>query len=643
MPDQNSADGIISEHHLKLLAHQQQLGCYIKQLDTGTVLWSAQMYQLYQLPVDTPPLSFTGELKFIHPEDQPSFIQAYKSAVHQKSGFNISYRVLLGEDYQTVNHQAEFVAKDTGDELHGLLTLQPSAAAVATSSTTQGVITGIIENIAEPIIAISKTGAICFINKAAEKCFGYSKAQITGKNVAIFMPDEVAHHHNGFIQRYLKTGHTYVINAERELTAVRKNGEAFDMRLSVSVVPDVQSLADDEIAFVGLVQDLTTVKIAESLAHKNTRLDALTHLAGGIAHDVNNILNVISGHLEILQIKKADDESVVKRTQSALKGVERGRQLTNRLSRMSRIDESDAEPVNLTLLIKEHIDLLKDIAKGQVSIEFDLQDGLRWVNIDPHHLLDTLINLCVNANDAMPEGGKIQVSVNNVDLNAEQVFATELVPGEHVCLTIADSGLGMDEQTKQHIFQPFYTTKGKKGSGLGLSLAYNFVKSCRGYISVNSQLGQGSCFNIYFPVIDYNQKTTQQQEIKAVNMDFEQTFRGKRVLVVDDEKPILQLLSEFLKIYGLEVETADSGESGLALAQKQDFDIILSDLVMPGSLDGAQFAGEVLKQKPQSTIIFMSGYTDNRLSDKQELADIPIINKPFRKKELLNQMQQMLH
>ncbi|WP_016956901.1 hybrid sensor histidine kinase/response regulator [Catenovulum agarivorans] len=639
MPDTNSDNGKISKHHLNLLTQSEPMAFYVKFLDTGRVEWSAQMFQLFQLK-DTKPLSFTGELKCIHPQDQSKFVEAYKRAINDKVNFHVSYRLVIGGETIKVKHQAAYVSKSSGDELHGLLQIQPAEQA----NSQQNLITGIIENIAEPIIAISKNGAVQFINKAAEKCFGYSKEQIIGKNVAIFMPDEIAHHHNDFIHRYLNTGHTYVINAERELSAVRKNGETFAMRLSVSVVPNVQTLDENDIAFVGLVQDLTAVKIAESLAHKNTRLDALSHLAGGIAHDVNNILNVISGHLEILQIKKADDESVVKRTQSALKGVERGRQLTNRLSRMSRIDERDAEPVNLSLLIREHIELLKDIAKGQVQIEFDLQEDLRWVNIDPHHLLDSLINLCINANDAMPDGGLIQVSAHNVYLDADKVFATELVPGEHVCLSIKDTGVGMDEQTKQNIFQPFYTTKGKKGSGLGLSLAYNFVKSCRGYINVESQLGRGSCFNIYFPVIDYKQTNSNEPKVaKAVNMDFEQSFRGKRVLVVDDEKPILQLLSEFLKIYGLEVETADSGESGLVLAKNQDFDIILSDLVMPGQLDGAQFAGEVLKQKPQSTIIFMSGYTDNRLSDKQELADIPIINKPFRKKELLNQMHQMLH
>ncbi|EWH09254.1 sensory box sensor histidine kinase/response regulator [Catenovulum agarivorans DS-2] len=635
-------NGKISQHHITLMNQQQNIAWYTKYLDSGVIDWSEHMFQLYK--VDKP-LSFAAELKYIHPQDQSKFVQAYKQAINHKVGFTLAYRILLADTVVSVEHKAEYVSHPQGDELHGVVTFNLLGHTQAYSQ--QSLITGIIENIIEPIIAISKTGAIQFINKAAEKCFGYSKEQIIGKNVAIFMPDEIAHHHNSFIQRYLETGDTYVINAERELTAVRKSGETFEMRLSVSVLPNVQDLTDNEIAFVGLVQDLTAVKIAESLAHKNTRLDALTHLAGGIAHDVNNILNVISGHLEILQIKHSQDESVVKRTQSALKGVERGRQLTNRLSRMSRIDKSDAEPVNLSLLIESHVDLLKDIADGRVEFEFDLQNDLRWVNIDPHHLLDTMINLCVNAKDAMQtqENGKISIKVENTLLNTDDVFATELAPGEYVHLSISDTGIGMDQTTQQQIFEPFYTTKGKKGSGLGLSLAYNFVKSCKGHINVESKIGQGSCFNLYFPVIDYTleQPLKPKQQSKAVNMDFEQSFRGKRVLVVDDEKPILLLLSEFLKIYGLEVETADSGEQGLQLAQDNDFDIILSDLVMPGQLDGAQFAGEVLKQKPQSTIIFMSGYTDNRLADKQELANIPIINKPFRKKELLNQMQQMLH
>ncbi|WP_185976711.1 hybrid sensor histidine kinase/response regulator [Catenovulum sediminis] len=636
----------MTEHHQALLQQEIEYAYYRKNMTLEQSDWSDGMYCIYGVNQEIENPTFAAELKKVHPDDRSLLIDAYKNALNGHQ-FDIHYRIIKNDKELKVRNLATCVQENDGFCLYGCVIVEKVSAhnrVEKTAQAQQDAVTSVVENLSEPIIGINKKGAIKFFNRAAEKCFGYKRQQILNKNISLLMPDELAHHHNEFIARYLETGHTYVVNNERELTAVRKNGESFVMRLSVSVMPGIAQANADEIAFVGLIQDLTHHKVAESLMHKTTRLDVLSHLSGGIAHDVNNILNIISGHLEILQMQKVDDSAVLKRVTAALKGVERGRQLSNRLSCLSRVDEQDAEPCNLSLLIKDNEDLLSEIFDKSIDLSVDLQSDLRWIEIDPNHFIDTLINLCINANDAMPDGGQLIIRACNQFLDADTVYATGLMPGEHVKLTIKDSGIGITPEIQQRIFEPFYTTKGKdKGTGLGLSLAYNFIKDSRGHISVESEVGQGSCFTIYFPAIEEFSHPRNYNSTKVVDMDFEQSLRGKKILVVDDEQPILQLLSEFLKIYGLEVETANSGDQGLDLVKQEEFDLILSDLVMPGRLDGAQFAGEVLKSRPQSSIIFMSGYTDNRLSDNSELANIPIIHKPFRKKELLTQMQKMLH
>ncbi|KMT65958.1 PAS domain-containing sensor histidine kinase [Catenovulum maritimum] len=631
------------EHNIK----PENCAFWWRDLSSEFLFWTDEVFTLFGYSAKDHNPSLTLELSKIDVTDKSRVINAYRAGI-QGEGFEISYYINATEQPVEIVNQAKVIVLNGNKYLAGYLSrkdkldLTPAKAGVKSTLQDNKLLVNVIENIREPIIGSNIHGKILFVNKAAEVCFQYSKEELLGKPIDVLMPSELAHKHADYIQKYLMTGQSNLINQERELSAVKKNGDKFTMRLSISAVEDSIQAADDEIAFIALIHDMTQAELAESLLKRTSKLDALGHMAGGIAHDFNNILNIVSGHLEILQIQQAENPSILKRVNAGLKGIERGKQLTTRLSRLSRLDKQDAEPCNLTLIVQDIQDLLSESVHKSVNLSFNLEPKLHWVNIDPSHFVDTLINLCINASDAMPDGGELDVSCFNV--THQDSNNTEIPKGSYACLKVTDNGAGMAEEVKQRVFEPFFTTKDKsKGTGLGLSMAYNFVRNNQGFMQVESEVGKGTSFSILFPIIENNLASPAETKlVKPKAPASYQALKGKKVLVVDDELPILHLLKEFLTMYGLDVSTAASGKEGLDIALVSEFDLILSDLVIPGEIDGADFIEALLTEKSNSAVIFMSGFTDSRLDNRPLLKNIPVITKPFKKKELLTQMQNVL-
>lgn len=632
-----------SELRLKSSQQIAKIGSWERMTDGVGSDWSDEVYRIYGYEPQEVTASLTSELARVHSKDQALFLNAYRESI---AGCNLDlyYRIKLPDGtIKTVHNMAEYQTDEqTGlGKLSGIIQditgrVQTEVKLIQSETRFRSV----IENIRQPIIGINKQGNILLFNPASEKCFLYQSDDMIGQKIESLMPENDASQHDTYIHNYLRTGKSKLIGQERELVAKRSDGSTFPIRLSISVMPNLKILDEHEIAFVGLVHDLTQLKMAEEIMRRSSKMDALGHMAGGIAHDFNNILNIVSGHLEILQMQSADDDKVQKRTASSLKGIDRGRQLTGKLSRLSRMDQKDNMPTNLTHAISEIRDLLVESVSGRIEMSFDLDEQLPLANLDSGNFTDTLINLCVNASDAMPDGGCVTVKTQSVEVDDD----TRVPKGHYVKVTVTDTGTGIPKEILDHVFEPFYTTKPKaKGTGLGLSLAFNFVDSCQGHIYVESEVDQGTCFTLLFPVVEL--KSLQRKKTNnqfGVDEDFTVALSGKRVLLVDDEQPILNLLGEFLNIYGIKVTSADSGDKAYEILKNERFDLILSDIKMPGQLDGAKLAEAVLKDNPESRFIFMSGFTDNKLKDKPHLAHIPMINKPFRKKELLSEMSRTI-
>jgi CheY-like chemotaxis protein len=371
-------------------------------------------------------------------------------------------------------------------------------------------------------------------------------------------------------------------------------------------------------------------------------MEAVGTLAGGIAHDFNNLLQAIQGYSDLLLLDKNKDDPGYRELQEIRRAGQRASELTQQLLTFSQKVESRLRPVNLNHEVTEVENLLKRTIPKMIRIELHLADTLGTINADPAQIEQVIMNLGVNARDAMPEGGTLIIETQDTTLD-EQYCSTHLgaIPGDYVLLTISDTGHGMDNETLEHIFEPFYTTKETgKGTGLGLAMVYGIVKGHHGYITYCSEPGEGTTFKIYLPVI--------RPEGKAQNAEHEDNgviIRGtETVLLVDDEEPIRELGKDTLARFGYTVIMAPDGESALELYREKnkEIDLIILDLIMPG-MGGRKCLERLLKINPQARVLIASGYSVNGPTKEALAAGARgFISKPYDLTQMLKAVREAL-
>ncbi|HMS08255.1 MAG TPA: PAS domain S-box protein [Pyrinomonadaceae bacterium] len=427
-------------------------------------------------------------------------------------------------------------------------------------------------------------------------------------------------------------GNEFTVEREAHLERVGSGGRSSYLR--VSYVPDLDKDGNVIGAFAFAI-DLTETKRAEEALQKSReqlvqsqKLESVGRLAGGIAHDFNNMLTAITGYSELALRKLPADDPVRKHIEEIKKAGERSAQLTNQLLAFSRRQILQAQVVNINDVIQDTSRMLKRLIGEDISLEAELAEDLLKVKCDPGQLSQIIVNLVVNARDAMPEGGTILIETNNTLLDAK--YSAEHVgvtPGDYVIMTVSDTGVGMDDETKKHVFEPFFTTKDVgKGTGLGLSTVYGIVKQSEGNVWIYSEPGRGTTVKVYLPVADVDSpihRTPQQTN------DFR--FGTERILLVEDEDSVRRLTSEMLRSCGYTVVEANDGAEALAIYRrsKEKFDLIFTDVVMP-QMSGRELADRVLEIDPKAKILFTSGYTDN-VAVRQGVLDetTNFISKPF--------------
>jgi len=394
-------------------------------------------------------------------------------------------------------------------------------------------------------------------------------------------------------------------------------------------------------AILCFLRDITPQKRLEAQILQAQKMEAVGILAGGIAHDFNNLLQTILGYTEILLMDDGNNSIPNQELNQIKHAAKRGAELTQQLLTFSRKVQSKLRPVNLNQEVRQIEKLLKRTIPKMVEVELDLADDLKTVHADPAQIEQILMNLAVNARDAMPEGGKIIIHTQNVTL--DKLFCKDHLgakPGHYAGLTVSDTGHGMDEETLRHIFDPFFTTKGVgKGTGLGLAMVYGIIKSHGGYIHCVSEKGKGTHFNIYFPVAE-------QVIIEEKPRKEEKEPRGGRetILLVDDEEPILNFGEKCLKIYGYAVLKALNGEDCLNIyKEKKDIiDLIVLDLLMPG-MGGQKCLEEILKMNPKAKVVIASGYSANGFpKNLVEAGAKAFINKPYDVNQIFGVIREVL-
>ena len=495
----------------------------------------------------------------------------------------------------------------------------------------------VLDTAVDGIILIDARGTISMFNPACEKLFGYAAIEVIGQNVKMLMPEPFRAEHDGYLANYRAGGERKIIGIGREVTGRRKDGTTFPMHLSVG-----ESQQPDGPIFVGMIRDLTERKRAEEQLVQAQKMEAVGQLSGGIAHDFNNLLTVILGNAEVLSdfLKARPDLQTM--VNSIMSAAERGGELTQRLLAFSRRQTLQPTNIDCNRLVARMKELLRRTLREHISVRIETEEGLWPAFADAGQLDSALLNLSLNAQDAMPSGGSLTIATQNMTLDARyQMLHPEVPPGNYVMIAITDSGHGMTAEVKAKVFEPFFTTKEVgKGSGLGLSMVYGFVKQSNGHVSIYSEPGLGTTIRIYLPASG----TLTQADFDQVQRDSESVKGSETILVVEDDPFVRAYAVSSLSNLGYSVIAASDGREALSkLAEDVDIDILFTDVVMPNGVSGWELAHQAMQLRPGMKVLLTSGYALETLEAHGRLQPgIAVLNKPYRRAQLGKRVRDIL-
>ncbi len=471
----------------------------------------------------------------------------------------------------------------------------------------------IVESSHDPIIGKRLDGTITSWNHAAEELYGYTSEEVVGRSIALLEPPERKGEIDDFLER-VRRGERLV---NLETVRVRKDGTPLDVRLTISPIE-----VDGEIVGAStIVRDLTEQRRLEETVRRAQRMEAVARLAGGIAHDFNNLLVVIRGNAQLLA-DRSDGELRDIAHQIEVAG-ERASSLTRQLLAFSRQRVLRMETLDPNEVVENMLGLLRPVLPENITIETNLDPEIGAIDGDRSELANAILNLAINARDAMPDGGTLQIRTAPAEVTAKQATG-ELPPGRFVLLQVTDSGTGMDAETSAQAFDPFFTTKAD-GTGLGLPAVYGLVTQSGGHITLYSEPGFGTTFRLYLPV-------TTSARPRAEPMRESGSPTGTEcILLVEDNEMVRDLAATALTALGYRVLAVATADEALALAESRlgDFDLLLTDVVMPG-MNGRELADRLVAARPGLKVLFTSGYpADTILRLGIAESAVSFIEKPY--------------
>jgi PAS domain S-box-containing protein len=495
-----------------------------------------------------------------------------------------------------------------------------------------------MNNVADAVIAMDRHGIIESFNWAAERSFGYTAGEVIGQNVKMLMPDPYAGEHDGYLSRYTETGVASIIGKPaRDVIGRRKDGSICMLELAIS-----ETRIGDQPKFIGVARDITVRKDTEAQLRQAQKMEAVGQLTGGVAHDFNNLLAVVLGNLDLIADILDHNHPASELIEKAIGAAERGANLTQRLLAFSRKQALQPEIIDCGNIINSIEELLRRTLGETIDIETSTVSDLWLCAADPSQLENSLLNLAINARDSMPRGGKLTIEVANAQLDDDYAAAqADVEPGEYVMVAVSDTGVGIPPNLLGRVFDPFFTTKQVgQGSGLGLSMVYGFAKQSGGHTAVYSEFGEGTTVKLYLPC-SHESRTSSPRDVQT---HAEPTGRDETVLVVEDDPGVRTLTITLLGNLGYTVLEAGTAAAALAeLERSSHIDLVLTDVVLPEGMNGRELADEVRRRRPDSRILYMSGYTENAIDHQQRLDPTAnLIQKPFRKRDLATKVRQAL-
>ena len=553
------------------------------------------------------------------------------SRLYQKSVSEIAARREAEEKLQELNRTLERRAEARAMQL---------SASVTKLEESERRFRMLVEAVTDyAIFMLDASGTVVNWNPGAERIKGYSREEIIGQHFSRFYTEQ--DRADGVPQRALETACSGKF--ETEGWRVRKDGSQFWASVVITPIRDEQG---EVVGFAKVTRDLTERRAAEERMHQSQKMESIGQLTGGVAHDFNNLLTIIIGNLEALQRhlqEKAVDISRLRRSaENAMRGARRAGSITQRLLAFSRQQPLDPKSVEVGRLVTAMSDLLRRTLGEQVAVETVLAGGLWRAHADPNQLEVAIVNLAVNARDAMPNGGKLTIETANVHLDERYVAGqVEVLPGQYVMLAVTDNGTGMTPDVKAKAFDPFFTTKDVgQGTGLGLSQVYGFVKQSRGHVKIYSEVGEGTTIKIYIPRHHANVDEGEEEPIP----ERARGAKSETILVVEDDPDVRTYSTESLRDLGYHVLEASNARAALqVLNSHPEVAVLFTDVGLPGGMNGRQLAEEARKHRADLKVLFTTGYARNAIVHDGRLdPGVELLPKPFTDSALAEKLRDII-
>ena len=494
---------------------------------------------------------------------------------------------------------------------------------------------GIIDTALDAFVQMDETGIVTDWNPQAEKIFGWPRGEALGKKLsALIVPEIHRDAHRAGIEHFLRTGESPILGQRFEIEALRRDGNEIKVELSIT-----ELRRRDGIVFNGFIRDLTDKIAAEDRIRHAEKMEAVGQLTGGIAHDFNNILTVITGTIEILGEAVAEQPQLAAITRMIDEAASRGAELTQHLLAFARKQPLQPRETDVNTLIIDTAKLLRPALGEPIEIELVFEDEVCFATVDPNQLATAILNLALNARDAMPGGGKLIIETGSVFLDDNYARTNaDVRPGRYAMIAVSDTGAGIPAAILDKVFDPFFTSKGPgKGTGLGLSMVYGFVKQSAGHIKIYSEEGHGTTIKMYLPP-GTGAALAAEAVVPAVQGG------NETILVVEDDKLVREYVLTQLQSLGyVTLDAANAAEALAIVDAGHPFDLLFTDVIMPGFMNGRQLADEIEGRRPGLKVLFTSGYTENAIIHHGRLdSGVLLLAKPYRKSDLASMIRTAL-
>jgi len=607
------------------------------ELDTvnHVLSWSEETYQIFGVE----PQEFTGSyeafMEIVHPDDREKVNTAYSNSLEDGSdGYEIEHRIILPTtgEVRFVYEKCEHIRDESEQVIRSVGMVQDITGRKQAAEEKERLLAA-INQASETVVITNAEGRIQYVNPAFEKVSGYSKEEVMGKNPRVLKSGEQDDVFYQTMWKILAAGETW----SGRFANRKKDGTLYSEDVTISPVKDSTGKI---INYVAIKTDITTELAWEKQYRQTQKLESVGRLAGGVAHDFNNILQTITGFCGLIL---ADMDPQSEQRQDVIeikKAAQLAGELTQQLLTFSRKQPTEYKEMDLNTVLSEGKKMLQQVLGENLQLQFELDSSLPPVRADASQILQVAMNLVVNARDAMLDGGTIALSTLKLEITKKDFSKLpNSKAGKFICFMVKDMGCGMDEKQLRSIYEPFFTTKKLgKGTGLGLSVVYGIVEEHGGWIDVKSEPEHGTSFKICLPVYE---ASVPGADDEVISYD---SFMGRRILLVEDDAVVRELTAEILQDVGYAVSVAaDASEAKKLFFEKNgNFDLLLSDVVLPGQ-DGIDLAEFLLKQSPTLAILISSGCPDGRIregiiSEK----GFNYIQKPFNLHKLLSEVDRTI-